>query len=143
MGSTARVTDSRFPGRSAAQSGALLIRGTPWRGSTGVHTLMEAGATVLALIVGALALVRFYSKKQSTFLFIGTGFLGTAVLDTFSSTVAVVAVVAEVAGAPPGLFSGHTARQASKTPRNELLMTGDGPPDWAKITFLFVGMVAS
>jgi PAS domain S-box-containing protein len=61
--------------------GALLLRGTPWRGSTGVHTLMEAGATVLALIVGALALVRFYSRKQATFILIGTGFLGAGLLN--------------------------------------------------------------
>jgi PAS domain S-box-containing protein len=38
-------------------------------------------ATVLAFIVGALALVRFYSRKQATFLFIGTGFLGAGLLD--------------------------------------------------------------
>ena len=39
---------------------------------------MEALATLLAFVVGAISLVRFYSKKNNTFLFIGTGFLGTA-----------------------------------------------------------------
>jgi PAS domain S-box-containing protein len=33
-----------------------------------LHTLMEASATVLALNVGVLALVRSYSKKDNTFL---------------------------------------------------------------------------
>ena len=62
-------------------AGAFLIRGSPWRGSPDLHTLMEAIATVLAFIVGGLALVRFYSRKQATFLFIGTGFLGAGLLD--------------------------------------------------------------
>lgn len=61
--------------------GALVVRGTPWESSAAVHTLLESVATVMAAIVGALALVRFYSRKQATFLFIGTGFLGAALLD--------------------------------------------------------------
>ncbi|HSW30273.1 MAG TPA: response regulator [Longimicrobiales bacterium] len=61
--------------------GAVLLRGTPWESSSSVHTLMESVATVMAAIVGALSLVRFYSRKQATFLFIGTGFLGAALLD--------------------------------------------------------------
>ncbi|MDP2958858.1 MAG: response regulator [Longimicrobiales bacterium] len=61
--------------------GTLLLRGTPWRSSPSVHTLMESLATVMAFIVGALSLVRFYSRKQVTFLFIGTGFLGAGLLD--------------------------------------------------------------
>jgi len=61
--------------------GAFVVRGTPWHSSSSVHTLMESVATVMAAIVGALSLVRFYSRKQATFLFIGTGFLGAALLD--------------------------------------------------------------
>jgi len=62
-------------------AGAFLIRDSPWQSSSALHTLMEALATVLAFIVGGLALVRFYSRKQATFLFIGTGFLGAGLLD--------------------------------------------------------------
>ena len=40
----------------------------------GVHDILEALATLLAFVVGALALVRFYTKKRGTFLFLGTGF---------------------------------------------------------------------
>lgn len=48
-----------------------------------VHTLLEAVATVLALFIGALALVRFYSGPNAyPFLFIGTGFFVTGVLDS-------------------------------------------------------------
>ncbi|NJD18709.1 MAG: response regulator [Gemmatimonadetes bacterium] len=61
--------------------GSFLLRGTPWHSSATAHTLLESVATVMAVIIGALALVRFYSRKQATFLFIGTGFLGAAVLD--------------------------------------------------------------
>ena len=52
-----------------------------YESSEAVHTLMETVATVLAFMVGGLSLVRFYSRKQATFLFIGTGFLGAALLD--------------------------------------------------------------
>ena len=44
-------------------------------------------ATLLALIVGVIALVRFYAKKNNTFLFVGTGFLGTAFLDGYHAVV--------------------------------------------------------
>ena len=63
------------------------MRGTTWHGSATVHTVMEAVATLLALTVGAMALVRFYSKKNNTFLFIGAGFLGTAFLDGYHAIV--------------------------------------------------------
>jgi PAS domain S-box-containing protein len=62
-------------------SGSVLLRGSPWRSGSSDHTLMESVATLLAFMVGGLALVRFYSRKQATFLFIGTGFMGAGLLD--------------------------------------------------------------
>ena len=44
---------------------------------------MESVATLLALIVGAMAMVRYYAKKDFTILLIGVGFLFTASLDGF------------------------------------------------------------
>ena len=44
--------------------GYLLMRGSTWEGSTQLHTLMELAATLLALLVGILALVRFYTKEK-------------------------------------------------------------------------------
>ncbi|HKJ21873.1 MAG TPA: MASE3 domain-containing protein, partial [Gammaproteobacteria bacterium] len=44
-------------------------------------------ATVLALCVGALALVRYYSRNENTFLFIGTGFFVTGLLDAYHAVV--------------------------------------------------------
>ena len=64
-----------------------LLRGSDWLGSTELHTLMETVATLLAAFVGVMALARFYSKKSSTFLFIGAGFLGTALLDGYHAGV--------------------------------------------------------
>mgnify|MGYP003644123833 FL=1 len=58
-----------------------------WRGSSNLHTGMEAIATLLALIIGTMALVRFYSRKDLVFLFVGVGFLGTASLDFFHALI--------------------------------------------------------
>ena len=67
--------------------GYAAMRGSIWTGGAQLHTVMEAVATLLALIVGAMALVRFYAKENNTFLFIGTGFLGTAFLDGYHAIV--------------------------------------------------------
>lgn len=63
-------------------AGSLLLRrDLSWSTSSATHTVLESLATVLAFIVAALALVRYYSRKQITFLLIGCGFLGAALLD--------------------------------------------------------------
>ena len=66
----------------ALVAGSLLLRGEGlYRTGYTLHSIMETVATVLAFIIGALALVRYYSRKQATFLLIGCGFLGAALLD--------------------------------------------------------------
>jgi signal transduction histidine kinase/DNA-binding response OmpR family regulator len=70
----------------------LLIGGLPiyrgkWQSGAECHTLLEAMATVLALITGAMALVRYYAKKSNTFLILGGGVLGTALLDGYHTLV--------------------------------------------------------
>ena len=64
-----------------------MLRGSTWQSSAEFHTLIEAMATMLALMVGIMALVRYYSRKSITILYIGTGFLGTALLDGFHTIV--------------------------------------------------------
>ncbi|MDX1493339.1 MAG: PAS domain S-box protein, partial [Longimicrobiales bacterium] len=59
----------------------LLSNDTVWDSGPALHTIMETVATLLAFLVGSLALVRYYSRKQVTFLLIGCGFLGAAILD--------------------------------------------------------------
>lgn len=68
-------------------AGYGALRGVVWEGSTNLHTLMEVAATLLALFVGAMALVRFYTRKTNLFLLIGTGFVGTALLDGYHALV--------------------------------------------------------
>ncbi|MBT5897877.1 MAG: PAS domain S-box protein [Rhodospirillaceae bacterium] len=59
------------------------MRDVEWQSSSSFHTLLETIATILALMVGAIALLRYYSRKEITLLFIGAGFLGTAFLDGY------------------------------------------------------------
>ncbi|MBT3790791.1 MAG: hypothetical protein HN725_14560 [Alphaproteobacteria bacterium] len=58
-----------------------------WRSGSQLHTIMETMATLVALIVGCLALFRYYSQKELAILFIGLGFLGTAFLDGYHTFV--------------------------------------------------------
>lgn len=67
--------------------GGFLIQNAEWQGSISLHTLMELTATLLAAFVGTMALVRFFSRRDALFLYIGTGFLGTALLDGFHAVV--------------------------------------------------------
>lgn len=68
-------------------SALLLGRNSAWQGSEELHTLMEVLAAFLALIVGIMALLRYYSKTECVFLFIGVGFLGISFLDGFHALV--------------------------------------------------------
>ncbi len=65
----------------------LLVRDSSWEGSVQLHTLMEVIATTLALFVGVMALIRYYSKPDIVFLLIGAGFLGTSFLDAYHTVV--------------------------------------------------------
>jgi hypothetical protein len=66
---------------------SVALDGVRWMGTAELHTVMEAIATVLALVVGVLALVRFYSHKNIPLLFVGTGFIGTGLLDGYHALV--------------------------------------------------------
>jgi signal transduction histidine kinase/CheY-like chemotaxis protein len=66
---------------------APRIHHCTWFGSTELHTLLEAISTLLMITVGAIALVRYYTKKSSTYLLLGSGFLGTAVLNSYHAVV--------------------------------------------------------
>lgn len=58
----------------------ILLAGSSG-GSAQAHTLMELAATVLALVTGAIALVRFYSRPEVGFLVLGAGLVGAGLLD--------------------------------------------------------------
>ena len=63
----------------------FALRG--FRGTTIMHAALEIAAASLALFTGTLALVRFYSKRTSIFLFFGIGFIGTGVLDAYHTLI--------------------------------------------------------
>jgi len=61
----------------------IALRGMTWPGNSQIHMRMETVVATLA----AIALVRFYSKKNNTILFIGAGFLGAAFLNAYHADV--------------------------------------------------------
>ncbi len=65
----------------------LLLRDSPWRGNAELHTLLEFITTQLAFAAGAMALVRYYSKKSNMFLLLGSGLLGAAFLDLYHALI--------------------------------------------------------
>jgi PAS domain-containing protein len=58
-----------------------------WTSDIYFHTNLEVVATLIALLVGTLSLVRFYTKKSALFLMVGIGFIGTGVLDGYHTLV--------------------------------------------------------
>jgi two-component system, sensor histidine kinase and response regulator len=67
--------------------GAVPAHRSAWQGTAQLHTLLETVATLLGLVTGAMALLRYYTKKNSTFLLLGTGFLGAALLDGYHAAI--------------------------------------------------------
>ena len=65
----------------------IVLRDVSWRGSAQLHTLMEVLAVALALFVGLLALIRFYSRGGRNFLVLGAGFVGVGFLDGYHALV--------------------------------------------------------
>src|ERR1051325_10419939 len=66
---------------------ACINTGAGWSSSAAFHTLMEVIATMLALIVGAMSLIRHYSHGESKYLLVGVGFVGTALFDGFHAVI--------------------------------------------------------
>lgn len=67
--------------------GRFLIQNVSWVGTIHLFTLMEMIATIFAVFIGILTLVRFYTKRNITLLFIGTGFIGVAFLDGYHAVI--------------------------------------------------------
>lgn len=66
---------------------ALAMSKVHWVSSASVHTLMEGLATFMALVVGLISLIRYYSHAENKYLLVGIGFIGTALLDGFHGAV--------------------------------------------------------
>ncbi len=67
--------------------GSFALQNVQWQTTARTHTVLESIATFLALFVGVIALVRYYSQKHLIFLLVGAGFFGTAMLDSFHTFV--------------------------------------------------------
>jgi signal transduction histidine kinase/DNA-binding response OmpR family regulator len=63
------------------------IHRSTWLGSVQLHTLIETIVTLLGLTTGAMALVRYYTRKSSTYLILGSGFLGVAILNSYHTAI--------------------------------------------------------
>jgi diguanylate cyclase (GGDEF)-like protein/PAS domain S-box-containing protein len=50
---------------------------------TNFHTVLEFSMTIFAAMVGGMSLIRYYTRKQRLFLYLGIGFIGTAILDAY------------------------------------------------------------
>ena len=83
-----------------------------WKSNGEMHTLLETVATVLLLISGAMSLVRYYTKKTSAFLLLGSGFLGTALLNGYHAVITSSFLVGRTPSAASALslWSGTTPR---------------------------------
>ena len=67
--------------------GSFVCGKMTWKSNGEMHTLLESMSTVVALISGGMSLVRYYTKKSSTFLLLGSGFLGTALLNAYHAAI--------------------------------------------------------
>jgi hypothetical protein len=98
----------------------LLYGGLPltveWHGTETLHTVMEALATMLAFLVGAMALVRYYTLKETVFLFIGAGYFGTGLLEGYHGPGVVGLNAAADALRPPDVDSLELDRLARLSP---------------------------
>lgn len=61
----------------------LPLKKSEWTGNQELHTLLEVSSTILAFFVGVVALIRYYTKKETTILLLGVGFLGTGLLEAY------------------------------------------------------------
>src|SRR5260370_35586872 len=85
----------------ALLAGAFVFGRMTWKSNGEMHTLLETVATVLLLASGAMSLVRYYTKKTSAFLLLGSGFLATALLHRYHAAI----TSSFLAGRPPSASS--------------------------------------
>ncbi|HEU4683842.1 MAG TPA: PAS domain S-box protein [Nitrospira sp.] len=62
---------------------SALLSGVSWHGDGYTHRMLETASSLVAAMVGAMALTRYYSRRERTFLFVGIAFVGTGLLDAY------------------------------------------------------------
>jgi len=68
-------------------TGYFALQNSSWQDSEHLHTLLEVIASLLAFAIGFMTLIRFYSRKESTFLIIGAGYIGIGFLDSYHALI--------------------------------------------------------
>ncbi|MBW3660758.1 MAG: PAS domain S-box protein [Gemmatimonadetes bacterium] len=89
-----------------AAAASLAFRLVRFEFDPTVHVALEVLSVALAFFLGALALVRFYSRKNNVFLFLGTGFLATAFMDAFHTLESIPFEAIRLAGEPAAASAG-------------------------------------
>lgn len=65
----------------------LLFKNSSWLGNQQIYTLFELSSTLLAFCIGSIALIRYYTKKDASILFLAVGFLGVGLLEGYDAIV--------------------------------------------------------
>lgn len=82
--------------------------------SSEMHTLLETVATILALFVALIALVRYHSRRSDGFLFLGAAFVGATVLDSYHTLISSTYLAPRLAEIDAGhLFNSPVGRLAA------------------------------
>ncbi len=66
---------------------SLPLHDSHWISSIQLHSLMEVVCTILALFIGVMAIIRYYTRTELIYLMVGAGFLGTFFLDGYHMVV--------------------------------------------------------
>lgn len=83
----------------------LMLEKQNWHSDSQLHSNMELAAALIAAIVGVLALVRYYARSRVSYFFIGTGFLGAALLDGFHFVISQQSLIALLPSEPARLIA--------------------------------------
>ncbi len=90
----------------------LCLREFRWQGNGELHTLIETVATVMAFTTAGIALARYYTKRSVSYLALGSGFIGTALLDGIHAVLSSSFLAGHIPSAIASLatWSGATSR---------------------------------
>jgi signal transduction histidine kinase/DNA-binding response OmpR family regulator len=91
---------------------APFVAHAHWRGTPEFHTVLEVIATEMALMIGILALASYYARHSRMLLLIGSGFIGSGILDGCHALVTSTLLVRHMPSGFPALshWSGAMSR---------------------------------
>jgi len=62
---------------------SVLLFSADWHGDAYLHRMLETASSMIAIMIGVMALTRYYSLTDPAFLMVGTAFVGTGLLDLY------------------------------------------------------------